>query len=464
MDTGRGTTGIETLGFLFLLLFVVNLVSANYVLSWYPSLFHLPFMWAFLSVMEFVVSPIYDILVGNYPIQDQNFVDAMQGAVLVSILFTAGMFLGIARARAVRSHLGPYPMELDTYRCRAGALAGTVIVVFTAVSLVCQIYVVGRSGALDDVAGARGDGLIGSTLFYPLIRLSDVAAALATWLSASEITKSRRRLFLGLGVIALCSSLPMPLLLQQRFGVIQSLLYFSLPLISRGRLMWSRIAPYFRRFFPIVLFAVFAMNVVTGMARHLALTTGEVVMSDLLDVDLLSESQETHFRHMRLLAELKAKGLDRAHFGGVSNASMPLAGDLTIIIPRAWFPDKMLTTMEVINAVRLEHEYTALDRGSTSVDTAGITMQLYIFGGAAGILPLAFLFSYISLRTWDWAASRSDRPAFLVMALIVWFQCGWLALNVVLTSLELPGMLLAMAVVGLARVAVPVPDSAVGAA
>jgi hypothetical protein len=214
--------------------------------------------------------------------------------------------------------------------------------------------------------------------------------------------------------------------------------------------------------FPFIMLLAFTGNRLTGSWRQLQFTTPEAGLSDLLDQEARKEPPESHFRHMLLLSNLIQKRVDDPAFGGLYNAT-PVVGDLLIIIPRVLYPAKPITTMEVVNSVALGQKFEALDRGKHSVDTASLWVQLYLLGGTAGMLPLAFAFAFGSFLVWNWAFQRRHYAPYLVATAVLWVAFGWLSFNVVFTTMELPGMLLGIVLVRFFFPAKRIADAAQGA-
>jgi hypothetical protein len=424
-------------------LFATTLGFAYYALSRNPGVHQLPFIWVFLLLMEFVLSPIHDLLLDIYPLESSIFVAAMRTAIIACALFTLGIWLGLLAANRVSRRRGPYPLHSAVPRYQTGPMAILIVVGFAGAGLATEIYILASSGALaGDLLFARGAGLIGSTALMPLVRLADIATLLASWLSLVAISPIMRRRFFWLALVSLSASLVMPLVLQQRFGLLQSSFYFALPRLASGRWLALRSRRFFFALIPLLLIAAFMGNFATGVARGMNLKSEQVNWREILRSE--SEDRETnHFRHMWLLADLVERGVDEPNFGGLYEG-VPILGDFLIILPRVWFPEKPITSMEVVNGVAMGIYFSALDRGTVSVSTGSLWIQLYLLGGTSGMVFLAFVFSFGSVLLWGFSMRRTDRAVYVIMACVLWVQLGWLAFNVVLTTLEIPGMLLGM--------------------
>jgi hypothetical protein len=448
-NASEGLEGVSELTVAFGALFVVAIGFAYYALPRYPKVSHLPFLWVLLVMIEFVISPLYDIFLDLYPFSSQHWVWAMSRAVEVCALSTAGLWLALA----LHDHLkasNDYPVESGDRTLRPANRALFIILVSAAIAAVAEIYIVAISGAAEgDITSARGSGLIGTSILMPIERLADIGTLMGSWLSVHAVERRARRAFLGVSFVCLLVALIVPVMLQQRFGIMQSFLYFAYPRLSTGTWLGPRARVLMYIFLPFVLFAAFSLNTLTSSLRYLSISDTRVSIPEMLD-KAIEDNNATHFRHMQLLANLIEKGLDEKAFGGLWEDVTPFWGDMLLVLPRALFPEKPLTTMEVVNSVDVGRQFTAKNRGEKSVETASLWTQLYILGGLWGILPLTFLFGLLGMLSWNWAMARSSSPALLIMAAVLWLNFGWLSLNVCFTFMDAPGMLLGMSLYALA--------------
>jgi hypothetical protein len=437
--------GLTDLAMAFGLLFVATLSFAYYALRRF-SLHQPPFVWACLLLLESVVSPLFDWHSDNYPIHGAGFVDYMPLAVVMCAVFTIGLWAGTALwlRRTGSVH---YPIEHaqpNTLQVGFGPLV--VFMAMGLVSLAAEIFIILQSGVLGgDLNYARTMGLVGTTILQPVVRLTDVGSLLASWMSLVASGPRVRRQYFAVGIFCTLVSMIMPALLQQRFGVLQAVLYFviprmaSLPSLYRHRKLIVAAVP-------LVLVLVYGANEISSIARSF-LIGGRQFGETLFDRELgkgILVMQSTHFRHNWLFGEVLSKGFEQKPVGGIYDETA-FIGDVLIVLPRRLFPDKPVTTMEVLNGVMIGSWFSERNReDSPSVFTVGLWIQLFLLGGRFLLLPLAAVFSYGSLWLWDFGMRRSDRPAYVVMVVGVWFVTGWLAFNVALTTLEVPGIVLGM--------------------
>lgn len=427
----------------FGLLFAVTIAYAKYALSRNPIPSQLPFVWAAMLLTEFVVSPLLDIAAGTFVRESYGDATALSSAVAACALFVLGLWVGTAFFDRINRTRSRGTAELSRVVLEIPLRALVALVGFAAVALAAELWVLRASGVFGgDLVDARGAGLIGTTIAAPLVRLADVGTLLGSWYAeVGHSGRARRRsLWVALGCAAVAAV--MPIMLQQRFGLLQTAMYFIMPKLLAGR-RYGRISQSaVMAVLPFLLAAAVLINSVTGTYRQIRMSGGAAAVSDAFAVAVNGGVGESHFRHLWLLSQLIQRGIDEPGFGGLYY-DVPFLGDMLIILPRAIFPGKPVTTMEVVNGVMFGRQFGALDRGSASVHTASVWNQFYILGGAIGILPLAALFAMLALGMWRYAMGRAQQPAFLVVAVMVWIQLGWLSFNVALTTVELPGMALA---------------------
>ena len=448
LDMGGHATndpGLTDLALAFGLLFAVTLSFSYYVLLRF-SIHQPPFVWACLLLLESVVSPLFDWHTDNYPIHAAGFVEFMPLAVVMCALFTLGLWVGVALWQRGRGS-AQYPLEQatpNTLQVGVGPLI--VLLALGLISLAAEIFIVARSGVVGgDLNYARTLGLIGTTVLQPVVRLTDIGSLLASWMSVVATGARVRRQYFAVGIFCTLVSMVMPVFLQQRFGLLQAVLYFMLPRVANlGSIYRHR--KVIVAALPTVLVLMYGTNEISSIARSF-LIGGRQFGETLFDRELgkgILVMQPTHFRHTWLFGEVLSKGFEQKPVGGIYDETA-FIGDVLIVMPRALFPDKPVTTMEVLNGVMIGSFFSERNReDSPSVFTASLWIQLFLLGGRIWLLPLAVIFAFGSLWLWDFGMRRSDRPAYVVMVVGIWFVSGWLAFNVALTTLEVPGIVLGM--------------------
>lgn len=433
-----------------LMLVVLSCIStfvAFDILRRFNSPHHLPFVWATLLLIEFVVSPAFDCYAGILEYGGRRADASLLSAAIVCTLFVVGTWLGV-RLAARKVALGRYPIEEKDYDLVPHpALVGVMIAILTAAGLVALVVVIGSGALRGDLRSARGEALIGTSVLLPILRLSDLAVVVSSWLSVKARDPATRKRYLLLALLGLCISLIMPLSLEQRFGVVQALAYFALPRIATWTQRNTRNRVIVLLALPFVVAGAFLLNAATAIAREVVVTGNDLDTPGEVADRILEGDGGSHFRHMSLLATLIDRGVDEPAFGGLYDG-VPFVGDLAIVMPRRVFPDKPLTSMEVVNSVAMGRLFTALDRGSAAIYTTSLWVQLYMLGGILGILPLAFAFAFIGTVLWDRLMRKTSHAAGVVAAFVLWVQMGWLSYNVAFTTIELPGMLLGVALLG----------------
>lgn len=422
-------------------LFLVSTGFYFFALQRHPAPHLLPAVWGALILLEFVVSPVHDVLVSDLLSGGPLWLDALSRACVACSLFVGGTWAGLAVA--TRSARVPpvdprhrRPVHVSTGR--ATFLIGN----FLAIGAVSQVWILYSSGALSgDVNVARGAGLIGTSLLSPLVRLSNFATLLASWLSVVATRPEHRRRFFRLALLSFAASLIVPLALSQRFGLIQALAYLAMPKWMAGMWIGATRRRVFLGLLPLLLALAFTANSITGALRGISLRGERVDSLQAVLAQAESGRGATHFRHLMLLADLIEKGIDQPNR---DLAYAPFVGDMLIVLPRALFPNKPVTTMEEVNSVALGRIFRATDRGSVSVHTSSLWVQLYLLGGTWGMPVLAFCFSFGAFRLWAWSMNRPGDPRFAVVSAGMFLSFGWLAYNVVFAPMEVPGMLLAV--------------------
>lgn len=424
-------------------LFAVAIGYAAYALWRYPVPSDLPFIWAALILIEFVITPVIDIATNRYAGESHAFADSMGRAAGACTLFVVGLWAGTAAFG--RHFRGQRPGTANFLPASVDIPGRTPLILLACagVALLAELWVLGTSGIVGgDLAAARGAALIGTTAAMPLVRLADVATLLGSWYAEVGSNPTLRRRCGRMALVAAAVASLMPIMLQQRFGLLQTAMYFLLPkLIARKWLGWRSQATLLT-VLPLLLVGAVGVNILTGAYRQLKMTYGSAHTEDILAIASSGGLGESHFRHLWLLSQLMRNGVDSPDFNGLYSG-VPIVGDLLIILPRALFPSKPVTTMEVVNGVMFGRHFSALDRGSASVYTASVWNQFYMFGGTWGMVPLAAALAYFALMAWHAALRRASRPTGVVLATMLWVQLGWLTFNVALTSVELPGMLIA---------------------
>lgn len=415
----------------------------------------LPFVWASLALLEFVISPSFDIATGSLTLESERQLAGFERAILACWLFVVGTWIGwrfaLSKAPADRR----YPLE-SPEPTRTHRFLPLLLLAFVGLALSAATYVIGSSGALSgDLRYARGEGLIGTTVLLPLLRLADLASLVASWLSVTASAASARRRYFVIALVALCAAVLMPIALQQRFGVLQALAYFALPRLARN----FSASPVYRArllsWLPLLLVGVLLSNAATALIREFVVGGERVALDVTFAQRILQGEGGSHFRHARLLATLIENGADERHFGGLYDG-VPFVGDLLIIVPRVLVPDKPLTTMEIVNSLAMGRSFTALDRGSAAIYTSSLWVQLYLFGGLWSLLPLAAAFASLTFVAWQAAMRRTHSAVGVAITGVLWIQCGWLSYNVAFTTIEIPGMMVAasaLALLPMSRVA-----------
>ncbi|MBP7675529.1 MAG: hypothetical protein KBB14_04335 [Thermoanaerobaculia bacterium] len=434
---GEGAAGAGELVVVVGALFALTIGFSYYALSRFPSFHLLPGVWAVLALVEFVVSPAYDILYDQLGAGTVPSAESLSAAFGVCGLFVAGLWAGVAVAHS-QTHGGTKALsgQIATYR------ATPVIVAFAMVSLATELFILSASGAFSgSIVSARFEGLIGTSALMPLVRLVNVGTLLGSWLSVVEVRAAARRRYFRLALMSAAVALLMPLVLQQRFGLLQAVGYLVLPLLAAGKILTRRRQKMLYIGLGLLLIGVWVGNELSAALR------GSIIANETFRIeDALVRNEgmgATHFRHLRLLAVLMDRGVDEPSFGGLYEGH-PFVGDLLIILPRKLFPNKPVTTAEVINGVAHGEVFTALDRGRYSVHTTSLWIQLYVLGGRIWIFPLAFAFSCGSVLLMDWIARRPPAAMWEAVGGVLWFTFGWLGFNVALLPMEIPGMFLAV--------------------
>jgi hypothetical protein len=430
-----------------------TLAFSYYALSRYPSLHELPFIWVVLLLIEFVISPIHESFFGDLTTNRSHLTLARSEAFVACTLFVLGLWLGLALARRLqRVAHAPARSEPVQFQIATPAAVPLIIGCMT-VSLAAELCVLWMSGAAQgDLEWSRGGGLIGTSPLTPLIRLGNVATLLSSYLSIVDPRRPHRRLFGALALGATAAAMVMPLSLGQRFGIMQAIGYLALPRIGAGLWLRLRTRALMLGLLPVALVTGWSLNALSSAVR------GGIVSKEGFDRQRLEEVMKydspEHFQHLMLLSELIDRGVNEPGFGGLYDG-FPMVGDALILLPRVWYPGKPITTMEVVNGVMGGYSYTSLDRATTSCYTASLWVQFYVLGSSVLMLPLSFAFGLLSMLCWGWANHHANSAIHVVLACMLWFTLGWLAFNVALTTIELPGMVLALALLRLFPVTKP---------
>ena len=84
-----------------------------------------------------------------------------------------------------------------------------------------------------------------------------------------------------------------------------------------------------------------------------------------------------------------------------------------------------------------------------------VPFQFYMLGGLWWMLPIAYVYARLAFGAWAWASKVVTDPRRVVLSAILFLSLGWLAYNVFLTTMELPGILLAVGLLKILPVTAP---------
>ena len=127
-------------------LFAVALGFSYHALLRNPNFHMLPAIWASLVLMEFVISPVHDIVVGVFPITTLGTAPSLLRAIWACGLFVGGTWLGWAFARQ-RSAEQAYPIEAGSPVVISTRRATVIVGAFALVGAATQVYILASSGA-----------------------------------------------------------------------------------------------------------------------------------------------------------------------------------------------------------------------------------------------------------------------------------------------------------------------------